>query len=1131
VRQDNQSASDTTLALNNLFKLSDIEVRFFHGTYYINNRIMIKEVHNITLSGNLTDDVAGTILQCSLIGGIIITDSSNINISGIVFENCQTSWHLQIKKLMIKYFDNYFMWTWSASLLVMNSYSVNIQHIVVLRMRAYNVVLINVFAKSTLNEITAIGIAVLYKGYSTNVTNSAHDLMISNYHPLYDAYSLKYFYEIAIYLVEHFHHVSITISKVNFHIEKALYYHSVCSSGNNSIILTKCNFSSIKFLIDENKSIVSVIIHENFCKHVTAVKLIKFINCQFVNNKNNGSEVQKYMIMLKSQLEKSGTQLQINECIFYKFQNLIALYLEGSINSVGASAIPSLVVENTVFLEIIKTDSVLSLFQTNLEINGLVLFSKISALTVISNVQTKTVFHKYTEFSNSHVAEIINSRTVCLEANSTINITSNTVVYSIFQTDNLEKDRFYPPCLLQYTNSDPVHSNWNSIIIIANNSFTKFCGYKYCMSHCSWIQNSLYTAFNPLDVNKKTIFFVNKNETKTLLYKKDICYCKNSLQHDCFIDEINDVYPGQTIQLYLINTLGNDIHVTINTVLPRSCRGIKNSEMDQIIFSTCTRINYTIHHNKKWCELFISNAKLPQKIAEAYYIKLLDCPLGFTLHPVEGYCQCDPTLSSTTTISIISCNINNQTILRPLNSWISVDVGNNSYLYLISSQCPLDYCLPYSSDLNLSNPDTQCQFDRTGLLCGRCKEGLSSVFGTSQCKYCANNILTIVIPVIIAGALLVVLMFTANLTVTDGTINSFIFYVNILSINSPILLKHHTTTYVLVSLANLDLGIETCFYNGMDDYAKMWLQLIFPIYLIFIATLLIITSRYSTRIQRVTAHRALPVLATLFLLSYTKILHTVSSVLFSYSTITSLPNNKAMMVWSIDANIQLFGIKFTALFIICTLLFLVLVPFNIVLIFTRILFRFKLVSYFKPLLDAYQGPYKNQHYYWPGLQLSVRAVFFGLSALDKSINLMIGIVLLAAIEGVHGYLHPYKNAFKNIQELFIIFHLIIVFTFSIYQNTHSIIINVSVAVTVAHFSIFLLYQLWLFQCKSVLKIIFANNFITKISNPTKKGIINLWKKAVQNTQNRVHSTPLNISIPDVTYHYDKFRESLLGEDI
>ena len=66
-------------------------------------------------------------------------------------------------------------------------------------------------------------------------------------------------------------------------------------------------------------------------------------------------------------------------------------------------------------------------------------------------------------------------------------------------------------------------------------------------------------------------------------------------------------------------------------------------------------------------------------------------------------------------------------------------------------------------------------------------------------------------------------------------------------------------------------------------------------------------SRYFPTVQRLTAHRALPVLATLFLLSYTKILLTVSSVLFSYSTIINLPSEHTTLVWSIDANVPLLG--------------------------------------------------------------------------------------------------------------------------------------------------------------------------------------------------------------------------------
>jgi len=105
-------------------------------------------------------------------------------------------------------------------------------------------------------------------------------------------------------------------------------------------------------------------------------------------------------------------------------------------------------------------------------------------------------------------------------------------------------------------------------------------------------------------------------------------------------------------------------------------------------------------------------------------------------------------------------------------------------------------------------------------------------------------------------------------TVTDGNINAFLLYANIVSIIAPTFLPAQngltTFAHLFISLANLDLGNETCFYNGMDDYVKMWLQLIFPLYITFITTTLIITSRYSSMIQRLTARRAYIILIILY---------------------------------------------------------------------------------------------------------------------------------------------------------------------------------------------------------------------------------------------------------------------------
>ena len=141
--------------------------------------------------------------------------------------------------------------------------------------------------------------------------------------------------------------------------------------------------------------------------------------------------------------------------------------------------------------------------------------------------------------------------------------------------------------------------------------------------------------------------------------------------------------------------------------------------------------------------------------------------------------------------------------------------------------------------------------------------------------------------IILAGIVLVVLLYLLNLTVTTGTINGIIFYANIISINDSVFLMNNNVFNLLrvfISFANLDLGIETCFYNGMDGYTKMFLQLFFPFFLIVIAASIIVVSRYSSRILRWTYSMSLPVLATLFLLSYTSVLRAVLTVLYHNST-------------------------------------------------------------------------------------------------------------------------------------------------------------------------------------------------------------------------------------------------------
>ena len=98
-----------------------------------------------------------------------------------------------------------------------------------------------------------------------------------------------------------------------------------------------------------------------------------------------------------------------------------------------------------------------------------------------------------------------------------------------------------------------------------------------------------------------------------------------------------------------------------------------------------------------------------------------------------------------------------------------------------------------------------------------------------------------------AGVLLVLSILVLNLTVTQGLINGLIFYSNIVWAYKIILFpseveKNYLFTFLQVFIAwlNLDFGIETCFFVGLDAYWKTWLQFLFPFYIWGIAGVIIV---------------------------------------------------------------------------------------------------------------------------------------------------------------------------------------------------------------------------------------------------------------------------------------------------
>ena len=492
-----------------------------------------------------------------------------------------------------------------------------------------------------------------------------------------------------------------------------------------------------------------------------------------------------------------------------------------------------------------------------------------------------------------------------------------------------------------------------------------------------------------------------------------VCICTDDHLPDCNVTQYNiTAYPGETFQVpavavgQMFGTVPALIHAWFSSVNPDSPPEMEPSQRTQHIGRACENLTYTITSTNQNEVIILTVSKL-YKLSPKYVIQNSDSNQNLLLEDLYIHIQLNPCqlgfmLCNSSCICLhqirkheINCSIDTQTIYRQSPKWINATLTNGSQDgVLVHEHCPFDYCKLENFDLNLEDPDEQCAFNRSGILCGACQHNLSHVFGTSTCRECSSLWALLWVPVIaVVGFALVVLLIVLNLTVSVGTINGLIFYANIVRANHAIFFPPNTTNSFLswfIAWINLDLGIETCFYNGLDAYVKTWLQFVFPLYIWFLVITIIALSHYSKRATRLSGRNAVPVLATLFLLSYAKLLRIIITV-FQLTELV-YPDDSVKNVWFYDGNVDYLKGKHIPLFVAALLLLLISLPYTAILIFIQLLQ--KLSSYralfwvqkLKPLFDAYTGPYKDRHRYWTGLLLLVRTILFLIFSLNTRGN-------------------------------------------------------------------------------------------------------------------------------------------------
>ena len=807
--------------INNTHKyfVSHNQFHFIQGQYNIDDDIVIKDIHNFTITG-----IGHCTIICTPPASVVIMNANNIKILNVDLINCINN---HKDHFNISYFNTLY-----ADSMPFSENKDNFASVILYN--SSSVIICNMNINITVNNNFTAILIVNVKGSSEMINvkvqiNTLNCTAFSNHQSEINGLKLfVYFYDkvskSGSVIIDNLHYkqykscmnhlvcVIVTLFLRNDRYDIANRFslrilNSIFNNLTNSSILCSCGeIEKTNDIVDNHRLLVmkNCTFSENTGNphlnmfHVVLKRILPYIysnyqtrmqlymcnyvfhfyQCSFIRNNN-----MKALIYIQpSTIKAAVVYIKFIKSTVVGNRNVAFIKVEWEFQITWYNTIVVLLSFTNVSLnEHHYGDSLIFIANGHLQIQSVFLHQNGYYENIFNSQSSLLIFKQpYSEVSSNYARHVIKTQSdsfIIIHFTATVNISHN-VVYKLIKQVNIFEKYATTICPLQVYAALHVYSSYfsqNSLDVIecmlmfSNNveMISKTLPTDIILhvnNKCRWLEGTILQNFNANAsiVHHKIVIALNNsfvNKTMKRFVPLSVCPCLSNDSYSCYMTNVYAVFPGQTLHMNLIvSPRWFKISSTIIAANTKDddCSILDSYQLSQTISNNgCNRYSYTIWPNSEFiieCKLFIGLSEEP----EMFYVQIKPCPMGFTLQSRRKACYCDPLLNNDK-LSITSCDINDETILRPANSWISAVTVNNSHSYNVSSQCPFDYCLPYSSLLNLSNTDSQCQFKRSGVVCAECQQGLSTVFGSSRCKQCSNLYLLLIIPIAIAGVVLVVM--------------------------------------------------------------------------------------------------------------------------------------------------------------------------------------------------------------------------------------------------------------------------------------------------------------------------------------------------------------------------------------
>ncbi|XP_065912895.1 uncharacterized protein [Dysidea avara] len=432
----------------------------------------------------------------------------------------------------------------------------------------------------------------------------------------------------------------------------------------------------------------------------------------------------------------------------------------------------------------------------------------------------------------------------------------------------------------------------------------------------------------------------------------------------------------------------------------------------------------------------------------AYELKPIVVNLRIEISPCHsGFYYSDEMCVCYTTDDIVSCSGSTATITR--GYWFGV----------ISEQptvgvCPVNYC-----DFDkcgepctlLPSPDKQCGEHRTGTACGNCKDSYALSFDSVDCVStinCTTGLTTMVVTMTCLYWIFTIVVVFAMMyfKVGIGYLYGITFYYSVIDILLGQALRTSDALYRMVtivsSLARLTpqfLG-QICFVIGLSGIDQQFIHYIHPLALLVILLLISISVRFSPRLSLFVSRGVIHVICFLLLLSYTSIASTSLLLMrpLKFTEVHKLYTYLSPDLEYFHGRHLAYGLVAIACGIVIVIglpLILLLEPFlNHKINFTRI----------KPLLDQFQGYYKDKYRYFASYYMICRLVMLIIVNANITNVFVVSYLQLVAIvimTLIHVIVRPYVSKTLNAVDALLLLTMILVTILQPFEASNGLTAN------------------------------------------------------------------------------------------